>query len=139
MKPILCALDFSESSADAMKVALELAARFETCVNVLFTYRLVQTNGALAEYRKNMEAWALQNFEALVSKMNIKDSIKFDFRSEIGFLTDRLDVYSKQNKVSFIVMSRDMVTALNEQKGISTQEFLTSLKTPVVIVPHESN
>jgi hypothetical protein len=136
MKPILCALDFSESSTDAMKAALEMAARFETHVMVLFAYRLVQTNGALAEYRKNMEAASLQKFETLMSKLSLKDSVPYEFRSEIGFLTDRLEVYDAQNKIGLMVMSQDMINSIDEQKGISMRDFVRTIKTPLLIVPH---
>lgn len=136
MKPILCALDFSESSTDAMKAALEMAARFETNVTVLFAYRLVQTNGAIAEYRKNMEAVALRNFETLMGKLTLKDPVPYEFRSEIGFLTDRIEVYSAQNKIGLIVMSQDMISSIDEHKGISMKDFMRSLKIPLLIVPH---
>jgi hypothetical protein len=139
MKPVLCAIDFSESSLHVMEVAFEMAARFETNVTVLYSYRLVQPPGSeIAEYRKSMEAKARQGFEALVNQLE-KNSVACEFRSEIGFLSDRLEVYGHQNKIGVIVISKEMAASINEHKGQSLQDFVKCLKTPLLIVPNTAN
>ena len=138
MKPILCALDFSESSLEVMKVAFEIGTRFDSPVTGLFSYRLIQLpDVAIAEYRKSTEARALQDFCALIRKLNINESVKYEFRSEIGFLSDRLEVYGQQNKIGLIVMSQEMAGSIHEHKNLSLQDFVKALKIPLFIVPKE--
>jgi hypothetical protein len=136
MKPVLCALDFSESSSSVMKSALDMAVQYKTSLIILFSYRLVQPlGGGIAEYRKNMESLAKQNFESLLQKVEINNGIHYEFRSEIGFLSDRIEAYVAQNKVGLVVMSQEMANGINDHKGLSLDHFLNHIKIPVLIVP----
>jgi hypothetical protein len=137
MKPVLCALDFSESSLHVLKVAFELAARFETNVTILYTYRLVKPPGReIAEYRKSMEIKAREDFDELLRKLSDYEAVKYEFRPEIGFLSDRLEVYGEQNKIGVIVICQEMAATINEHKGQSLQDFVKAMKTPLLIVPN---
>ena len=136
MKPILCALDFSKSSIHVLKMAFDLATRFETSVTILFAYRLVQSSdGAITEFRKGVEAQALNDFEGLINKLSVKGSVKYEFRSEIGFLSDRIEVFAQQNKIDMVVISLEMANTINDHKGLLLRDFIKSTKTPLLIVP----
>ena len=136
MKPILCALDFSESSFNVLKMAFDLAARFETSVTILFAYRLVQSSeGAITEFRKGVETQARQDFEALVDKLHLTDSVKYEFRSEIGFLSDRIEVCVQQTKIKMVVISQVMASSINDHKGLLLPDFIKSIKVPLLIMP----
>jgi Universal stress protein family len=138
MKSILCALDFSETSYGVMKKALELAAQQRSALTFLFSYRLVQPMGsALADYRKSMETKAKQDFDALVKRMKINSSVRYEFRSEIGFLSDRIEAFIKKNEVELVVLGQDMVNSINEHKGTSLELNIQTEKIPLVIVPNE--
>jgi nucleotide-binding universal stress UspA family protein len=138
MKSILCALDFSETSYGVMKKALELAVLRKSALTFLFSYRLVEPLGsALADYRKSMETKARQDFDTLVKRLKINSSVRYEFRSEIGFLSDRIEAFIKKNDVALIVLGQDMVNSINEHKGTSLEVTIQAEKIPLVIVPNE--
>jgi nucleotide-binding universal stress UspA family protein len=138
MKPVLCALDFSESSPWVMRSAIEVAVRHRTSLIVLFSYRLVHPfDGTIAEYRKSVESKARASFDELIKKVSVQGNVKFEFRSEIGFLSDRIEAYIEKNDVGVIVIGHEMANAMNEHKGMSLQQFIKNLKVPILIVPEE--
>jgi nucleotide-binding universal stress UspA family protein len=139
MKPVLCALDFSESSRWVMRSAIEVALRHRTSLIVLFSYRLVQPfEGTIADYRKNVESKARASFEELIKKVSSHENVKYEFRSEIGFLSDRIEAYVEKNDVGVIVIGHEMANAMNDHKGMSLQQFINTIKVPILIVPEEA-
>jgi hypothetical protein len=139
MKPILCAIDFSTSTLRVMEAAFGAANTNNTDVTILFVYRLVQTSGGLTEYKKNMEAQARKNFDALVKQMRIKDLVKYEFRSEIGFLTDRIEDYVHKNAIGLIVLSQHMADTVNDHQGLTLKDFIGSTKVPFLIVSEKEH
>lgn len=138
MKPVLCAIDFSESSPPVMRCAIEVALRHKTSIIVLFSYRLAQPyEGTIGDYRKNIEHKAKESFEELISKVSLLGNVKYEFRSEIGFLSDRIEAYVKKNDVGVIVIGHEMANSMNDHKGLSLQQFISNIKVPILIVPAE--
>ncbi|MBL7843535.1 MAG: universal stress protein [Cyclobacteriaceae bacterium] len=136
MKAILCALDFTKASGEALKEAIRLANEKKTHLIVLYTYRLLYTNGlSLAEYRKQVEAKAREEFELLLSNQQVNQKLPIEFIIEIGFLSDRIESYVAKNKVECLVMCEKLAQTMNENLGISLEHFTASLKIPVVIIP----
>jgi nucleotide-binding universal stress UspA family protein len=136
MKAILCALDFSEASDQVIKVALEIAAQKQTHLVVLYAYRLIQPKDQdIAEYRKGIETRAQEDFLAIVKRLQINGAVPYEFRSEIGFLSDRIEVFLKKNKVDIIVMSQNLAHNINEHNGLTFEHFLDTTKIPVLVVP----
>lgn len=136
MKAILCALDFSEASDQVIKVALDIAAQKRTNLVVLYAYRLLQPKDQeIAEYRKEIEMRAQQDFAGIVKRLGINGDVPYEFRSEIGFLSDRIETYLKKNAVDIIVMSQSLAHNINEHKGLTFEHFLDTARTPVLVVP----
>lgn len=136
MKAILCALDFSEASENVIQEAFKLAAKKKTNLIVLFTYRLLQRKGeSLAEYRKGVEAKAKTDFEALLANIKNRIEVPFEFITEIGFLSDRIEFYIRRNKVEAVILCEKLAESINEQQEQSLESLITSLKIPVVIIP----
>jgi hypothetical protein len=139
MKPVLCALDFSESSPWVIRSAIEVALRHRTNLIVLFSYRLVQPfEGTIGEYRKNVESKARASFEELINKVSVQENVKYEFRSEIGFLSDRIEAYVEKNDVGVIVIGHEMANAMNDHKRMSLQQFINNIKVPILIIPEET-
>lgn len=139
MKPILCAIDFSESSLSVVKMAVELANLYNIPVIILYSFRLVQSEKmSVPEYRKSMEMRARKDFENLLKKLNVSDSVKYEFRCEIGFLTDRIEAFTEKSDVGMIVLSQDLADSINDHKELSFQHFISAAKTPLLIVPKET-
>lgn len=136
MKAILCALDFSEASENVIQEAFKLAAKKKTNLIVLFTYRLLQRKGeSLAEYRKGVEAKAKTDFETLLANIKNRIEVPFEFITEIGFLSDRIEFYIRRNKVEAVILCEKLAESINEQQEQSLESLITSLKIPVVIIP----
>ncbi|MBX2965829.1 MAG: universal stress protein [Cyclobacteriaceae bacterium] len=139
MKAILCAIDLNRASEGVLHAAIELAAEKQTNVIALFAYRLLEHNGeGIAEYRKKTEAAARQEFDELLKRVKAdKTGVPVEFITEIGFTADRIDYYVRSNKVSYIVLSRQLAVMMNEQKGLTFTHFINAIKIPVLIVPEE--
>ena len=136
MKAILCALDFSEASDHVIKVALEVAAQKRSHLVILYAFRLIQTRTQnIAEFRNSMVEKARADFEAIVKRLKINGEVPYEFHSEIGFLSDRIEAYLKTNTVDMIVMSQNLAHSINEHKGLTFEHFLDSTKIPILIVP----
>lgn len=131
-KGILCSVDFSESSKDALKWSLSLARLLNTSITVLFTYRLLKSvDGEATEIRKKIEDNARKNFAILEEEILIKGGVPYVFRVEVGFVSNRVADYVKRDTVSLLVMGKEMNTTNNE----SFDELAGSIQVPLVIVP----
>jgi nucleotide-binding universal stress UspA family protein len=136
MKAVLCALDFSEAPDNVVKVALDMAARKGESLVVLYAYRLLQPmNQDVGEYRKAMEKRAKSEFDGVVEKLKMKNDVPYEFRAEIGFLSERIADYMKKNSVDIIVMGQQLAHSINEHKGLTFDEFLGTANVPVLVVP----
>lgn len=136
MKTILCALDFSAASDNVVRAALELADRKKERLVLLYAYRLLQPAGAdIASYRKGVEAQARAEFSELIAKLKINGTVPYEFRAEIGFLSDRVEIFMRTNEVDIIVMGQHLVDTIHEHKGLSFEAFLNDRKVPVLVVP----
>jgi hypothetical protein len=129
---ILCTIDFSESSRDVLKYAVNLSKQFKSHITVLYTYRLFSSqNGALSELRKKMEENAKENFIILEKEILSGSGVSYDFKAEIGFVSNRVEEYAKKNGVSFLVMGKKM----NGSSKESFDELAENLQVPLLIVP----
>jgi nucleotide-binding universal stress UspA family protein len=138
MKVILCAVDFSEASDTVVKVALEMAAQKQENLVILYAYRLLQTDSQdIKSYRNTMEQRAKAEFAALARRLNINGEVPLEFRAEIGFLSDRIDIYKQKNEVDSIVIGQRLAYAINEHKGLSFEQFLDEANVPVLVVPKD--
>jgi nucleotide-binding universal stress UspA family protein len=129
---ILCTVDFSDSSKDVLKYAVDLSKQFKSHITVLFTYRLLNSqNGEIVEMRKKMEEEARQNFSTLEKEVLADSGVSYDFKVEVGFVSNRVREYAKKNGVSFLVMGKKMNSSSKE----SFDELAENLHVPLVIVP----
>ena len=78
-----------------------------------------------------MEADAARNFSIVEKEMLKGKGIKYEFKSEIGFVDDRIAEHVKNNEVSFLVMDRGLSARSKE----SLEDFIGNLQIPLVIVP----
>jgi nucleotide-binding universal stress UspA family protein len=129
---ILCTIDFSESSRDVLKYAVDLCRQCDCHLTVLYTYRLLHSQtGDVMESRKKIEEQAKQNFSVLEKDILKGSGIPYEFKVEVGFVSNRVTEYAKKNTVSFLVISKKMNGRSNE----SFDELAENIKVPLVIVP----
>lgn len=129
---ILCTIDFSESSKDVLKYAVALSRERNNHLTVLFTYRLMNShNGEALDIRKKIEENARQSFSILEKEVLADCGVSYDFKIEVGFVSNRVREYTKKNPVSFLVMGKKMNSGSKE----SFDELAENLQVPLVIVP----
>ena len=58
--------------------------------------------------------------------------LKYEFRTEVGFVSDRIEEYSKKNPFSFLVMDRNMCTKSKD----TFEELMENLNVPLIIIPN---
>lgn len=135
MEPVLCAIDFSAASSSVLTVAAALAEQCRTQLIVLYTYRIFPQSETIADYRKTILKKAHDDFELLEKKLKLNGTIPYEFRAEVGFLSDRIESYMKLNRAKFIVVGRKLAFEMSEHKGTSLQEFIDHAGVPFLIVP----
>jgi nucleotide-binding universal stress UspA family protein len=129
---ILCTIDFSEPSRDVLKYALNLSKQFNSHITVLYTYRLLNSyNGEAVEIRRKLEEQARQNFAILEKEVLVGSGVSYDFKIEVGFVSNRVREYAKKNGISFLVMGKKM----NGSSKESFDELAENIQVPLVIVP----
>ena len=131
-KSILCAIDFSESSLNALKWAAEFSSRFNSHLTVLYPYRLLQTNKEdVVELKKNNVELATRKFESLENEYLNGKVTSIEFSPEVGFLTDRIEDHLRKNSILMMVIGKNMNSASQE----NLDDLINHVKIPVVVIP----
>src|SRR6187549_247490 len=93
---ILCTIDFSDSSKDVLKYAVALSKQLKNNLTVLFTYRLMNFhNGEAFDVRKKIEENAKHSFSILEKEVLADSGVSYDFKIEVGFVSNRVREYAK--------------------------------------------
>jgi nucleotide-binding universal stress UspA family protein len=131
-KTILCTVDFSESTRHSLEWAVSLARHMRAHLSILYTYRLIQPrSGEIINIKKVMEHEARQKFELLEKDFLQNSGIVYDFKVEVGFISDRIEDRAKNNALDFVVMDKTMRSNSNE----SLEELLEHIHVPMLLVP----
>jgi len=129
---ILCTIDFSDSSIQALRWAIMTAQQQKAHLTILYVYRLTKPEkGEVIEMKKKIEVEAARNIAILEKELMQGQGITYDFRTEVGFVADRIEDYAKKNTVSCLVMDKAMSTGNKETFG----DLIEHIKVPLVIVP----
>jgi hypothetical protein len=129
---ILCTIDFSDTSRDVLTYAVNLSKQFNSHITILYTYRLLsQLNGELVEMRKKIEEKAREDFSILEKEVLAGSGVSYDFKIEVGFVSNRVKEYAKKHSLSFLVMGKKM----NGSSKESFDELAENIQVPLVIVP----
>lgn len=131
-KTILCTIDFSDSSKQAVEWAVTIARQLKAHLTVLYTYRLLHArNGEVLQLKKKMEDDAQQHFVQLEKDLLRDKGITYDFRTEVGFVSDRIEDHAKKNNLNFLVMDKNISTKSKE----NFDELMEHLNVPTLLVP----
>ena len=134
---ILCAIDFSESSLQALKWTLKMARLTRATVTVLFCYRLIAIGDdeETLDLKKNMENEALKKFNEIEKKLMKGQAVSYQFVTEVGFFPFRIEMFIRKSPVGLLVMGNSIIQNFDEYKNLSFEQFLKNSNVPVVIVP----
>ena len=128
----LCTVDFSDTSRNVLNCAVRLSKPMNSHLTILYAYRfLTMPDHAPVETRNRIEANARQQFSTLEKDILVGSGISYDFKIEVGFMSNRIAEYAKNNDVNFLVMSNKMNLSSKE----SFDEMVEKIHLPFVIVP----
>lgn len=130
---ILCLIDFSEASRQALQWAATEARKQNTRLTILYPYRLnqLQAKNDVVGIRQGMAAEAISNFQQLAKEALSDAQVNYEFTPEIGFMSDRIFAHSHKKEFAMMVISKHM--AVNNKDNM--MELIDLLKYPLVIVP----
>lgn len=128
---VLCAIDLSPSSKQALEWAVRMAQQLKVHLTVLYTYRLIQANGEAVRMKKELEEEAQKKFAILEKELLAGKGITYDFSTEVGFVSDRIEDHAKKHKLNFVVMDKKISMAGTE----SFQELMDHIQVPLLLVP----
>ena len=132
MKTILCTVDFSPSTRQSPAWGVSMAKQMRAHLSVLHAYRLIQTrSGEIVEQKKILEREAYKKFEMLEKECLSGQGISYDFKIEVGFVSDRIEDRAKKNLLDFIVMDKNLKTNSNE----SFEELMEHIHVPILVIP----
>ena len=132
---ILCPIDFSESSIEALKCALEIARKEHLGVTVLYSYRLIQTEQGeeILDFKNRREASAKEKFSTIERLFDNGMCTDYEFVIEIGFFSDCIARQIRTGTVTKIVIDNKMRPLLND-RHLNQESFRHSLPIPVIVV-----
>ena len=131
-KGILCTIDFSEASNDALKWAIGFSRELDLGITILYTYRLpVNTQDDIVAWKRKMEELAQQKFAKLEKELLLESGVKYEFKIEVGFMVDRVKDHTRKNLIRFLIMSKNMFTKSKE----AFDDLIEYIKVPLVVIP----
>lgn len=109
-----------------------MARHMRAHLSVLHTYRLIQPrSGEIVEQKKSIELEARKKFELLEKEYLIGQGISYDFKIEVGFVSDRIEDRAKKNSLDFVIMDKTMKANNNE----TLEELIQHIHVPMLLVP----
>lgn len=136
-KSILCAIDLTESSQSVVEFAAKMATELNEHLTIIFSYRLNQQyrEGDVLLNKKEVEEKAAQEFKGFEEKFLRNSLVSYEFRSEVGFLSDRLESYNRKNDVDLLIIGQRLAQLSADYKKTGIEDFLDKLQIPVLVVP----
>ena len=129
---ILCTIDFSKSSREAVQWAVQLAQQLNAHITILYTYRLIQYRpGEALQLKRDIEASATHQFELLEKELLENKGVSYDFKVEIGFVADRVEDYAKKNSLNVLITNKNLHNGGRE----SLDELIEHIRVPLLVVP----
>jgi hypothetical protein len=130
---ILCVIDFSDSSKKVLQWAAENAGTYQLHLTVLYSYRLnhVKHGENITAVRRKIEDDANKNFKILENDVLLNRQISYDFKTEVGFISDRVEEHSKKHPINFLVIDKNIRTSNKE----SFDDLMENTQVPLVIIP----
>ncbi|MEQ8927039.1 MAG: universal stress protein [Fulvivirga sp.] len=145
MNKILCPVDFSDTSLNAIEFAVEIGKKFHSKVTLLHVFTEEDFNkviGVTAKGKsfKELLGMAKNKLTQLTNAINedaVKDGLeKCDFYLELGELTEKVNETAQGEKYDLIVMG---TTGVSKRSGIyfgsNTEDVIEEVKKPVLCIP----
>lgn len=141
MKQMLCVVDFTEASMNALEVAARIANAVSAHLVVLFPYRLIdqEHSGDMTSLRRNLESRAKEKYLEWKEKLPEFTKASSEFLPEIGFMADRIGAHVRRDKIDMVVIGQELALSVNDIKHSALQTLIRNSQLPFVIVPAPVN
>ena len=131
MTQILCSIDFSDSSGEALRWAAMLAKQVKAHLTILYTFRFIKLPfDEVVGIKKKMEAEAAENFTHLESEILKGSGVTYEFKSEVGFVVHRIEELIKKQTIDFLIIDK----RIPGNKEV-LDELISKISVPMVLVP----
>lgn len=133
--PILCVIDFSDASKEALKTAITIADSTRSDLKVLYPYRLNQPRNIsdVSQWKKSIESDATNNFNRMTSTLLKESTVPCEFKAEVGFVNDRVEVFTDKHNIGLVVISSELAF----KSDGAFLDIMEKLKSPLLVVPNK--
>lgn len=144
MKQILLATDFSNSAANAMEYAMELAKilKMEVCaIHAIHPTEGINNstyNAIFIEDYYNNKRQALKDWVAVYTDKKEYEGITVKTLCDVGFLKNVITRHMETNHVELLVMGITGATGITGIVGSNASMMVSKVKIPTLIIPLES-
>jgi len=128
---LLCLTDFSKSSDRALRWSIQMAEQMKAHITILHTFRLLQSHVNALKLKQECEQRAQHDFQALEKNMLQGHAVTYEFKSEVGFIIDRIEDYATKHTIDLLVISKELG---DENKEIF-EDLVHRTKMPFAIIP----
>ncbi len=149
MNKILCPVDFSEVSLNAIEFAVEVGKKFQSRITLLHVFVEKDFNkaiGAVGKGKTFKELMAiantkLKNMVATINEQSKGEGIDFcDYYMEMGELVDKVKEVAIDENYDLIVMG---TTGVSKSNGIffgsNTEEVIDIIRKPILCIPQNAS
>ena len=147
MNKILCPVDFSSASLNAIEFGLEIAKKFKSRLTFLHVFTEEDFNKALGKEAKGKsfkELLALANskLKLLVNSIaeETNNEIKCDYQIEMGDLIGKIKEVAYDENYDLVVMG---TTGVSRVQGVffgsNTEDAIEDVRKPILCVPNTAN
>jgi hypothetical protein len=128
---ILCLTDFTICSTHVTRQACQLASMLHYHLTILYCYRLnIISSGATLDIKKIKEKEAADKFAILETEV-VKDfRIPYEFRAEVGFVTDRVEYHVQRENICFLILEKKMKVGHLE----IFEDLLERISVPIILI-----
>lgn len=81
--------------------------------------------------KKAIEEKARQRFSPIEKECLSGKGVSYDFKIEVGFISDRIEYHSRQKKLNLIIMDKQVRGNNNE----NLEELMEHVDVPLLLVP----
>lgn len=149
MNKILCPLDFSETSLNAIEFAVEIGKKFHSTITLFHVFTESDFNKVVGREHagksfKELLGVATNKLKTITDEINERckpEGIDHcEYRIELGELIDALSTAVTGDHYDLVVMG---TTGISKTNGIffgsNTEEVIDKVKEPILCVPAEAN
>ncbi|MEM9856767.1 MAG: universal stress protein [Bacteroidota bacterium] len=144
MNKILCPVDFSEASINALEFAAAIAKKHQSKLTLVYVFTESDFNKIVGEeaYGKSFKellalaSTKLSSLTETIAKSLSSTSAHCDYRVELGELTDQLKSMVNDEHYDYILMGTTGVSRTNGiYFGSQTEEVIEKINVPVMCIP----